>query len=211
MQRSNFILILVVLMLVGSPVHAQFGGKLDGLLGGKTNNATSGSVEQMVGKFVESNGHVIGAQIKFAEAFGLQDQVALLQAEQKALASGATDTDAMKKTKAVSKDAQVAIDARMAEQPELTAESRVTYGEGLVSYIKGLAAARQTAQIAKSAASAFGNPLSLVGNARAGAYVVKEAPDYFKTLQQSSRMAIEYGRRNNIEPPSDATSLLDGM
>lgn len=209
-MKKTLVFALAVLILGSTSVaHAQF-SKLKGLTGG--NQASDGSAEAVVDHFVGSYGEVLAAQVKFSEAFDLQDQVALLQAEQKAISSGQIDTDALKKTKKISEEADRAIQEKMAAQPELSGASRATFTEGLVHYGKGLVTAKQTVDAAQGAASSLaGNPLTMTGKARTGAYVAREVPGYFRNLQKSTQMVFDYGRRNHIEPPSDATSLLAGL
>lgn len=205
MKKLRVLLACTLLAAISLPVHAQFGN----LLGNK-NNAGAAGPGQLVGKFVESQSHIIGAQIKFAEAFELQDQVTLLRAEQQALTGDQVDASAMKKSREVSDGAQAAIEARMTEQPALDAGGKSAYAEGMVSYAKGLLAAKQTLDAAQAAGSSLGIS-SLSSSGRAAAFVAKESPGYFNSLRTSSRMVFEYGKRNNLEAPADATSMLDGL
>lgn len=197
---------MVALALVAGPASAQFGG-----LGGK--KAKSGAdPEVLVASFVESYTHTLAAQMNFAESFGLQDAAALLKAEQQSLSSGQLDLDALKKTREISQSAQQAINERMGETPELDAESRGKFTEGLVHYGKALVSAKAAADVAPSVASSIsGNPMSLNASARTGLAVAKEVPGYFNSLKESTTMMFAYGKRNNIEPPAEATSLLAGL
>lgn len=210
MKRSHVAIVFAALLAVASAAQAQF-GKLGDILGGRNQDNNAGATAVLVTSFVESNTLVLGAQIKFAEAFGLQDQVALLQAEQLSLSSGATDTAAMKKAKSVSANAQAAIDERMAQQPELTAESRTAYTEGLVSYALAVVAARAVVKNANEAGSSLlSNPLQAAGaGAGAALYVVKEAPGYLQRLVQTGKLVFEYGQRNKIDTPSGGDLLFD--
>lgn len=205
MKKFRVILACALLAAASLPAHAQFGN----LLGKKENTGAAGP-DQIVAKFVESQTHIIGAQIKFAEAFDLQDQVTLLRAEQQALTGDQVDTSALKKSREVSDGAQAAIEARMTEQPELDAGGKSAYGEGLLSYAKGLLAAKQTLDAAQAAGRSLGVG-SLTSGGRAAMFVVKESPGYFNSLRTSSRMVFEYGKRNKLEAPADATSMLDGL
>lgn len=195
----------VLLATISVPAHAQMGNLL-----GRNKSESSAAPEQVIGKFVESQSLILGAQIKFAEAFELQDQVTLLQAEQQALSGDQVDSSAMKKSREVSDGAQAAIEARMTEQPELNAAGKTAYGEGLLHYAKGLLAAKQTLDLAQAAGSSLSLG-SISGTGRAAAFVVKESPGYFNSLRTSGRQVFEYGKRNNLTPPADATSMLDGM
>lgn len=204
MKTMRLFLATLVLASIALPAHAQLGG----LLGKKDEGAASPGM--VVGKFVESQSHIIAAQIKFAEAFDLQDQVTLLKAEQQALSAEQVDTSALKKSREVSDGAQEAIAARMQDQPQLDASGKSAYAEGLVSYGKGLLAAKLTLDAAQAAGRSFGAS-SLSGTGRAAVYVTKESPGYFNSLRTSSKMIFEYGKRNDLSPPSDATSMLDGL
>ena len=206
MTRASLILACTLAIGIVVPANAQ----LSNLLGGKKNDSGAATPAQVISKFVESQSLIIEAQAKFAEAFKLQDQVTLLRAEQKALTGDNVDLSAMKKSREVSNRAQSAIEARMSEQPELDKAGKGRYAEGLLTYGKGLIAAKQTLDLTAAAGRSIGlNSINDTG--RAAAFVVKEAPGYFKGLKDSSRMIFAYGKRNNLAPPADATALLDGM
>ncbi|MFX5747649.1 hypothetical protein ABTE19_22245, partial [Acinetobacter baumannii] len=64
-------------------------------------------------------------------------------AERQALSSGSVSVDAMKKSVSVSDAAQAAINERQAAQPELNAESKQHYAEGLVSLLASAAEAQK--------------------------------------------------------------------
>jgi len=161
--------------------------------------------------FATSYRHLLTAQMYFAEAFGLKDQASLLKAERDSLSSGAVDRSSLKKVKSTSVAAQKQINAKMDEEAELDAEGRELYAKGLLSYVQALATARETVILLKDfQESVRKRPwLLLNSQARAAAYVVKEAPGYFSNLNKSSRMALTYAKRNKIKVPKDATSLMD--
>lgn len=208
-MKTIFLALAISAALAAAPVaNAQFGGLLN--RGGQ--QADAPDAEAFVDSFVTSYTQVLTAQVHFAEALGLKDQVDLLKAEQQALGSGSIDTDRLKKISEVSTNAQRAIDARQQEQPALDAQSKAAYGKGLVSLLEGVVTGREVVQNAQAVGSSLGsNPMSLMGSARTASYVVKESPGYLKNLQQSARMAMQFGKDNGIEAPSNATSLLDGM
>lgn len=176
------------------------------------------SSTDLLTSFNISSAHNVQAQLHFAYSLGLQDQVQLLQAEQNAISSGQIDQESTQKAISVSDTAQEAIAARLADQPELTAEGKERYTQGLISYFLAIAtvkdvviAAQQTAQ---NASSALSNPLAAARgaqSARSSLFVVRQAPDYLKNLQNNASMLIAFGRSNGLEPPSNATSLLDSL
>ncbi len=167
----------------------------------------------MVNHFVTSYGSLLSAQMRFAEAFDLKDQVSLLSAERESLSSGAVDSSGLKKVKSTSETAQKEIDARMAEEKELSTEGKKTYTAGLLDYAKALLEASKTVKAAEQFTNAAkGNPQGLLSTeGRTASYVAKEAPGYASNLQSSSKLAISFAQRNKIEVPKEATSALDGM
>lgn len=210
------VIVVALGVLACSSSYAQFGGllkKLPGLDGGS--QSTSEASGSLVTNFVESYQYVIQAQIHFAEAFDLQDQVALLEAEQQALSSGQVDNDVLEKVRSTSESVDIAISERMEAQPELNEEGRASYTQGLISYFSGLLSAKGMVESAQSSGVSLGgsslSSLSSLRGASSMAYVAKELPGYFSGLQSTGKMMLEYGSRNDIEAPSNATGLLDSL
>lgn len=79
-------------------------------------------------------------------------------------------------------------------------------------YGKALITAKQTVDTAQGVAGSIsGNPMGLVGTASTGLLVAREVPAYFNNLRSSTAMVFSYAKRNNLEPPADATALLAGL
>ena len=140
MIRTTALAVAIAAATLSMPAHAGL-GKLKDLAGAATGTSAGASSaaapdeaaqEALVRRFVSSQSHSLQAQTSFARAFGLAEQVQLLEAERQALSSGSVSVDAMKKSVSVSEAAQAAIDERQAAQPELNAESKQHYAEGLV-------------------------------------------------------------------------------
>lgn len=206
MIRSfNHVVAMLVMMLLATTSAAQFGG----LTGGSRDSSGSASVGDVVKSYTESQGHVLDAQVHLAEAFDLQDHVTLLKAEREALASGGLDGEARAQRKEVSDNASKVFSDVMAEEPELSAESKAHYAKGLVSYAQGLYHAKQTMDKAGNVRGGAGMAMS--AEARQGMAIAREAPEYFRGLQGTTTMLMQYARRNNIEIPADATSMLDSL
>lgn len=195
-------------LVFAAPSHAQFGNLLN--RGGEQSNA--GDAQAVVDSFVTSYGQVLTAQVHFAEALGLQTQVDELRAQQEVLGSGSIDTERLEKVSEVSESAQRAINERQQAQPELDANAKAAYGAGLVSLFEGIMTGRDVVTNASAVGSSLGsNPAAMMGSGRTAAYVVRQAPGYLRTVQETARMAVEFGQSNGIEAPSNATSLLEGM
>ena len=204
-----------------APAHAQF-GKLKDLAGGGSSSSSSSAApseadqEALVRRFAASQSHSLQAQTSFAKAFGLAEQVQLLEAERQALSSGSVNVDQMKKSVSVSEAAQAAIDERVAAKPELSAESKKHYSDGLVE----LAASAVEGQKLSGEASTFANGMKNLGATQlatvgrklaAGAWVAKESPGYLKGLYSSSKAALTFARASKIKVPGNAESMLDTL
>lgn len=205
-------LALLTLASVGT-ANAQ--GLLNRITSGTGTQVSAPTISNgdLIQSFTTSRTHLLDAQANFMEAFDLKDEADLLRAERDALSSGTVDNSRLKKVESVSGEAQQKIDAKMAEESELSAEGREFYSAGLISLTAALLEGVKTAAAAEQfAANTKGNPMNLMSSeGRAAGYVAKEAPGYLVSLRKNTGMAIAYGRRNNIEAPADATSLMDGM
>ncbi len=205
-----------------APAHAQFGKLKDLAGGGNTASSSSANVpdeaaqEALVRRFVSSQSHSLQAQTSFAKAFGLAEQVQLLEAERLALSSGSVNVDQMKKSVSVSEAAQAAIDERVAAKPELSAESKQHYAEGLVSLVASAAEGQKLSGESSNFASGMKNlgatQLATVGRKlAAGAWVAKESPGYLKGLYSSSKAALTFAKASKIKVPGNAESMLDSL
>lgn len=205
---------IAILMVFGMMVaHTQVADAQFAKFRKPAAGADSGAdLAALVTSFAGSQQAVISAQIEFAEAFGLQDQATLLQAEQKALSSGQVDTRTLKKVRKVSDEASRLIEKKLTETSALTGASKKNFTAGIVHYGKALVLAAATVDSAQAAGNSIaGNPLTMSAEAKTAVYVARATPGYFKNLQKSTKMIFDYARRNDIEPPSDATALLAGL
>ena len=213
---------LAIATAFAAPAHAQFGKLKDLAGGGNTASSSSAKVpdeaaqEALVRRFVSSQSHSLQAQTSFAKAFGLAEQVQLLEAERMALSSGSVNVDQMKKSVSVSEAAQAAIDERVAAKPELSAESKQHYAEGLVSLVASAADGQKLSGEANNFASGMKNlgatQMATVGRKlAAGAWVAKESPGYLKGLYSSSKAALTFAKASKIKVPGNAESMLDSL
>lgn len=223
MIRTTAFALAIAAAAVALPAHAQL-GKLKGLVGGSPSASEAGSAgvpdeaaqEALVQRFVLSQSHSLQAQSSFAKAFGLAEQVQLLEAERLALSSGAVDVAQMKKAASVSESAQKAIDERLAAQPELSAESKQHYAEGLVSLLESALEGRKLSAEAGNFAAGMKSmgPTQLATLGRklaAGAWVAKESPGYLRGLYGSTKSAMTFARAAKIPVPGNADAALDSL
>lgn len=221
MNRKIFAVISVAAAILAAPAQAQFGKmKLPG--SGSESSAASSAVpdaaaqDVLVQHFIASQGFSLGAQMDFLNAFGLKEQVQLLEAERTALSSGSVSTDALKKTVSVSEDAQKLINEKMAGKPQLDDEAKKHYAKGLVS----LLAAGVEGRNMLSHAQKFTEGMKGAGAAQAamlatklpgGIWVAKESPGYVKGLLNSTKAAVDFARASGVDVPKNADAALDSL
>ena len=215
MLHKFVIPLLLSIPFIAVPAHAQF--KKPGSDGKSDSAATSmvpdaASQDALVKQFVTAQTKAIAAQTSFAKAFGLAEQVQLLEAEKKSLTSGATDTAVIKKSVETSESVQKAIDEKIAAKPQMDAKAKKDYAEGLV-FLVGSALEAKNMGVS---ATQFGagmkslSPLQM-GSAmvklRAGAWVVKESPGYIKSIYGATKSAMTFAKANKISVPKNADAL----
>ena len=225
MIRTTALVVAIAAATLSMPAHAGL-GKLKDLAGAATGTSSSSASsaaapdeaaqEALVRRFVSSQSHSLQAQTSFARAFGLAEQVQLLEAERQALSSGSVSVDAMKKSVSVSEAAQAAINERQAAQPELNAESKQHYAEGLVSLLSSAAEAQKLGGEASNFTAGMKNlgatQLATVGRKlAAGAWVAKESPGFIQGLYGSTKSAVTFAKKSKVKVPSNADSMLDKL
>ena len=217
MRKTMIATAILIATTCAMPAQAQL-SRLKGLAGGSSEAANAApseaSQEALVQRFVASQSHSMQAQEAFARAFGLAEEVQLLEAERLALSSGSVTTSTLEKSISVSERVQAALNERQAQQPELTAEARTHYTQGLVAMLLSLNEARQLSTDASSFASGMKglNPMEMASLGRklgAGVWIAKEAPGYVRGLYSVGKSALTFARASNIEVPDDADSFLD--
>lgn len=212
MKILSTAVVVAILSSVSPQVHAQFSGLLPGKKQPAAGAEAPPTGDALITTYITSQGLVVAAQESLSEALGLKDQMALLQVEQKTMSSGQMDTDAMKKTRALSDAVQLQINAKLAEEPELTAAAKAKFAEGLVRYFQAVGGAANLLSQASTFVNSIGaNPMALIGKGRTAVYVGKEIPGYVKGLGGTSRSLLQYAKRNNISTPANATAELDGL
>jgi hypothetical protein len=177
-----------------------------------------GMQEGVVRKYVEGSKQLNTAQTELLYAFGLKDQAAALEAQAKALGSGATlDKDGIEKQKKLSDDANKAIQEKLDSGTQLTAEGKQHYVKSLSPY----AAAVTITTKMPAELSAFSNAAQsqiqnssvlekakVVSKLSAGTYLVKELPGYSANLLSCLGKLVSYANKNQIPVPKDATAAL---
>lgn len=213
----------LALVFCAASAHAQF--KLPGGLGGSSSSSSDdggdavAAQDSLVKSFVSSQSEVLAAQVLLAKAYDLNDQVALLEAQQKALQSGAVDQDALKKTVEISSNANREISAQQAQKSELSAQGKQYYEESLPHFARGVAGTRVmvgeaqkfTAAVKSSANGGLAGAGAAMTKLKAGMYVAKETPSYSKSLFDTFKKTVSISKSNGVKVPSDATQALGDL
>jgi soluble cytochrome b562 len=217
MLRKITVALLISTTFIAVTAHAQFtlkgiGGvwKAGSVMGQAAPDAAAQVA--LVRQFVAAQSTTLAAQASFAKAFGLAEQVQLLEDEKQSLSSGATDTAGIKKSVEVSESVQKAINEKIAAKPQMDVEAKKNYAEGLVLLV---ATALEAKQLGESATQ-FGvglkslNPMqaaSAMVKLRAGAWVAKETPGYLNNMYGATKSALTFAKANNIPVPKNADAL----
>lgn len=212
-------IVFLTIFLLSQNSFAQF-GRLSSLLESNDNETEESTADtlDLVSTYNLSLGFIIDAQIRFANALGLQEQSELLSTQRQILGQGNLDQDAYVTLREVSDSVQLEIDAIAKEGNALDSQSRADYANGLLNMIKGIYEARNLPQAAQEAASntvsslgggGLSGLLNSASSATVMSYVIADIPNYFNSFVESGKLMIEYGRSNEIAPPEEATSMMD--
>lgn len=201
---------VLIAAFLASPAHAQFSNLFSKKpAASATGSGEAPSGDSLVSGYQTVSSHVVNSQLALAESLGLKDQMALLQAEQKSIVAGQTDTDAMKKTRSVTDATAKEITAKLDAQPKLEGQARGKFTEGLLEYLKAAVATKQLVGVAQQWGSGGVTGLGgLAGKGKAAMWVAKETPGLAKTVGATTRALLAYAKRNNIETPANATAAL---
>lgn len=216
-MKKQFLAAGIALALACTSAHAQFkmpgfGKKTEGTADAAKPAEAPPTGDALVTAFQTSQLSVLDAQLSLSEALAIKDKLAELEATRQRLASGQLDTDALKKSRETSDSAQAVIDAAIAAAPQLSAEQKAKFLEGLVHYGKAVLSAKGLlVQAQQFVGSAGANPLGLVGKARTAMWVGKETPGYAKGLFGTTKQLFAFAKRNGIAPPANATAALEGL
>ena len=203
---------LAALALAPTLALAQF--KLPSLGGGSSGGADAeAQQDQLVRAYVSADKEVLVAQAKMADAVGLKERAAQLQATSDALGAGATQ-DSLEKSETMQSEASQEIQAKLKDgNTKLDAAGKKKFSEGLGSLGRGIARyATLKGPIAnfQNAVSGGGltGALGAATKLNAGRYIVTSTPGHVKNLSDTLSNAVAFAKSNDIPVPADATSVL---
>ena len=186
---------------------------LPGTGGSASSSDASAQQDQLVNAYVGADKEVLAAQAKMADAVGLKDRAAQLQATSDALGAGATkesleqsetmQSEASQEIQAKLKDGNTKLDAAGKKK---FSEALGSLGRGILKYssLKGPIANFQSAVTGSGITGALGAASKL----NAGRYIVTSTPGHVKNLSSTLNSAVSYAKSNDIPVPADATAAL---
>lgn len=184
-------------------------------LPGTGNSADAGAIagqnDALVRGYVGANKDVLLANALMAEALGLKDQAATARATADALTEGATKGNLEDSNKAVSASTAAVADA-MAKHPQLDAQSKATYQQGLARLAQGLIRYVKLRKPAQDfSAGLKGAPPTALPKLQSGIYIVSQLPGGISNLGSSLKNATAFAKSNDIPVPPDATEALAAL
>lgn len=209
MKKIVSVAFLSISMALPVVSYAQL-GNLGGLLGGNKAPANAGADlgsqnDQLTRNYVAAGKDVMTANGHFGEALGIKAQALNASATSDSLSA----SDIENQDKAISANATAVSEAMKSGATLKDSESKVKYSQGLISLVLGLKkyiGMRNDVQSFSSGLSSA-SPLQLP-KLQTGAYIVKSLPTSVSNLSGVLKSAIDFAKRNGVEVPADATSVL---
>lgn len=174
--------------------------------------------DQLVKAYVQADTQTLKGQSKLAAAVGLKDAATRLDAEIKALNSGATQSsDDMKTADTVINDAQPQIDAKAKQKQTVSAEAKKTYAKGLADLALGVLDTYKlkdaSLAFSKSVQGQFTRSPLTPGSGvntklSAGTYVARHVPGHLKDIGAGLQTSVSFAQSHGIPVPQSATDVL---
>lgn len=206
-MKKNMLAIVAVIALA-APVTGM--AQLGGLMGGNKASSNSGAdlsgqQDSLVRNYVAAGKDVAAANGHLGEALGIKAAAANAAATADSLS--AKDVEAQ--DKAISADAAAVAEALKSNATLKDGEAKAKYAKGLLSLATGVKKYLDLRKDAQGFASGMSSASPLqMGKLQAGAYVAKNLPTSITNLTTVLKSAVEFGKRNGVDVPKDATSLL---
>lgn len=228
-NKSIFVASLLAALALSSDANALSSMKnMFGKGNSDASTASPASADQLLNSFMNAQIKVMVAQERLAAAYGMKEQSDLLRLQIDSLSASALDSsksasdkkqespkvnlDEVKKSIEISNSAQAQIDQYIEQDRQLDPKSKKAYSEGVAAYVIAV----KDAYLFLNAVKSFGTDTSasgLMGKARGAQtviFVTKSTPAYLKNFFDSTKKVFAYAKKQKIEVPKDATSMLDG-
>lgn len=211
--KWNFIILASALFV--SNAHAQLGlPKLPGVSNG---SAPSVQSSDFLATFLEARIEMNTAELRLAEALGLDEEATRLRAEADRLAQGSVTTQQARESVTTSREAQAAMTEKINSGAELDAASKAKLAEALPPLAIGTflttklpdQASQYANQLQAEADSAgMMQKASAARRAAAAARLAGDMPGFVSTTLNNYRTIINFSRENDVPIPDNATDVL---
>jgi hypothetical protein len=208
---NKVIAVALVSISLALPVvsHAQFGG-LGKMLGGNKESPSAGTdlvgqQDKLTGNYIAAGKDVVTANGHLAEALGIKAQAINASATSNSFSA----SDIENQDKAISADATAVSEALKSGASLKDSASKMKFSQGLISLVSGVKKYMGMRDDVKNFSSALSSasPMQLP-KLQAGAYIAKSIPTSVSNLSTVLKSAVDFAKRNGVEVPADATSLI---
>lgn len=211
MKKTFALAVTAIALALPSLSSAQFANPLGGLMGGgKSASTNSGGdmvaqQDSLVRTYVAAGNSVLTANGYMANALGLK--ASSMDAAASSDAISAKDIEAQ--NKAISADATALADAYKSGATLKDEQAKATYAKGLLALAVGVKKYTDMTKEAQAFASNMSSvsPLQLT-KLQSGVYIAKNLPGNVTDLTKTLKSAIDFARKNGIEVPADAMSIV---
>jgi hypothetical protein len=220
LKKLSVVAVAVAMTSMLAP-NAEAGGlKLPGMSEKSAPAAGGDAVAMQAGvikKYLTAKGNVDSALVKFAEAYGMKDKAAQLDASAKALAGGATSEKDLKENARLSAEAQKDIETKITEGAALSDEGKKLFAAGIPPYAQGV---RDTTTLPTEAQAFSDSAKSQIASAsmlekakvssslKPGLWLVQELPGFTGKLTSGLKQIVGFAQKQSIPVPKDALSML---
>jgi hypothetical protein len=193
-------------------------GKKESAASSMTLEEAGGMQKQLVEKYIEASMHESDAKIMMANAFGMKDLAATLEADKVALSSG--NTDAVKDISAKSEETTKQIEKVMEEKKLSSNESKELYAKSLIPYGKSVLASKDMADLGKKCIEAakdqvsnasLSNAMKVKSTLDVILSIGPELPGHLKNVLTTGSKFVSYAKSNDIQIPNDASASMGDL
>lgn len=213
-MKRVFMAMLMVMFFSSSVLAFDVPGLGGNKSGGGFENAMAAQAG-FVGAYVAGNKYDFEAKALAAEALGLKEEAATLKIAAESINEGnAKDIPA---TKTKTEDAQGAIDKKMAESKELTAESKALLGKSLLNMANSVINYKKASELSKGALTSAQSavkgtsPMNMPSVKKDLDPIFTIGPkmpgDLASVIETASRYS-KFARSAGVEPPDNLKSAL---
>lgn len=210
MKKTFALAVTAIALAVPTLSSAQFANPLSGLMGGKSSSSNAGAdmgaqQDSLVRTYVAAGQNVLKANVHMADALGIKAQS--INAAASSDSFSANDIEAQ--DKAISADSAALAEALKSGATLKDEEAKAKYAQGLLSLAVGVKKYVDMSKEAQGFASGMSSvsPLQM-GKLQSGVYIAKNLPGNVSDLTATLKSAIDFARRNGVEVPAEATSVV---